>query len=296
MQIHTRPKIGSHKGFKKPSVLRLLIKVQRIPLLCKINIRKPLIPPAKWPVCSHDPGASSRGLWIIGLPSAALPRDTTTQLISYRRQRNSAQSSFEFCREPLSSLIFSPEFPFSKVICPLFDYLENITSKWPCVQKSLTLLFNFSFSLFKSISSLFYVDGPPLSQVKRNKLLACLCAPDPLRKTWDALGSETPGLTCTPRPPLAARAYCLADSDRLLSANEQTPLLGQPAGACKCLVKAGPFIPLIQTNTLAFSNLYTKLFCGWEPFCPLLHTNISASVVSWMFLILSFGKEISGTI
>lgn len=34
-------------------------------------------------------------------------------------------------------------FPFSKVICPLFNYLEHITSKWLCVHKSLTMFFNF---------------------------------------------------------------------------------------------------------------------------------------------------------
>lgn len=55
-------KLALTKILRDSSVLRLLIKVQRIPLLYKINIRKPLIPSAKWSACNHGPGASSQGL------------------------------------------------------------------------------------------------------------------------------------------------------------------------------------------------------------------------------------------
>ena len=55
-------KLALTKIVRNPSVLSLLIKVQRILLLYEINIRKPLIPFAKWPACNHGPGASSQGL------------------------------------------------------------------------------------------------------------------------------------------------------------------------------------------------------------------------------------------
>lgn len=197
-------KLALTKILRKSSVLKLLIEVQRIPLLYKINIRKPLIPSAKRPVCNHSPGASSWGLRITGLPFAVLARDTTTQLLFPRRQRDSAWSSFGFsCWETPRLPHFLSSSLFSKVTCLLFNYLENITSDWQCVHKSLTLLFSI---LILDSSRVFwlllYVDDTPVSQVKGNKLLACLRVPDPpdrlvmlwvLENAWVSMHTTPPG-------------------------------------------------------------------------------------------------------
>lgn len=77
MQIHTRPKIGSHKGFKKCFSTQISNKVgskNSIPFLrflirqvLRVESRRPLIPFAKRPVHNHSPVPPTAGNYGISL-------------------------------------------------------------------------------------------------------------------------------------------------------------------------------------------------------------------------------------
>lgn len=178
------------KILRNASILRLLIKVQIIPLLYKINVRKPLIPSAEWLVCSHGPGASSQGLWLRGLPFAALSRDTTTQHMFYWSQRIQYSlhlNSLLGAHKPPHFLSRVPFFLKSLVPCLIIWRIlpvnDNVyRNHWHALQL-LSFIFQGCFP--------FYDNDPTLSQVKINKLLAFLRVTgirDPPWKICGALG------------------------------------------------------------------------------------------------------------